>query len=117
MLKVLYFHLPREKQKSIALFIKFLEFKLILKSETRAPLHCASKDNSSSQGILFDGKTESLIQLCNEMMPYLSNAERNKFLSLKEMFESMQLMKELMPLITNMDDLDISTMMEMMSKT
>lgn len=107
MLKIMLPYMDNQAQKSLAIYIKFLELNYTLDFYKKHPhpvCGCMEKESSPD-----------FIKLCGELLPYCTEEEkksleqiRNIFQSMemyKEMSKTMELMKDFMPDMGNFSDL------------
>ena len=108
MLKILLPYLDHKMQKSMAVYIKFMELNYTIRFYQKQPsllCGCAEKETRPE-----------FSQICNELLPFCSEKEKKQMEQLKNLFGSMkmyqdmmstmEMMKELMP------DFDISNMFQ-----
>ena len=105
MLKILLQYIPKQFQKYLIIYIKFLELQQAFTSRSTPPLfntcQSAEYDNSSSESIDFT----SLIQ---ELLPYCNSREAQKFRQIENImnqFEQMKNMMEMMEMIKDMKEM------------
>lgn len=107
MLKIMLPYMDNQAQKSLAVYIKFLELNYTLDFYKKHPYPvCGCMEMEASP---------DFISLCNELIPYCTDEEkknleqiRNIFQSMemyKEMSKTMEMMKDFMPDMGNFSDL------------
>ncbi len=110
MLKILVFYLDSPMQKMLAAYIKFLELQHTLKyintNFLPLPSTCSDSSGHSIPILGFLGNLD-INGLCQEILPYCTNAENEKVQNILQMFQmmdnfkqlsqTMEMMKELFP--------------------
>ncbi len=101
MLKILLPFLPPSYQKSIAIYIKYLEFQYTFQYFSRHPSGLSLGQNSCGQNAFTpDAIWENLLPFCNQKEKQNFTQMRNMmqtFRNMKDMMEMMETMKEFMP--------------------
>ena len=105
MLKILLQYIPKQFQKHLIIYIKFLELQQAFTSRSTPPLFntCQSAEyaNSSSESI-------DLTSLIQELIPYCNSREEQKFRQIENMmnqFEQIKNMMEMMEMIKDMKEM------------
>ena len=110
MLKILIFYLDSPLQNMLAVYIKFLELQHTLKyinsSALPIPVSHPDSGNPSIPFLSFLGNID-INRLCQDILPYCTDSERDKVQNISQMFqmmdnfkqisETMEMMKELFP--------------------
>lgn len=110
-LKVLYSYLPYSSKKGLALYIKIEELKIVLSNNIPLIASCSgTKETTNIYPNDADNSAPNnttLLQLCADLLPYCTAAEKeqlqqlqnliNSFENMQEMMQTIQLIKELMP--------------------
>ncbi len=115
MMKVLLPYLKTEQQGALAVYIKMMELNYTLSF---------FRNNPHAMPLRFPQKSDSS-RLWDEILPFCNPAERNRVESMKnmmqnmkqmqEMMETMQMMQEMFPDGMDMENMDLSSIMEMMN--
>ncbi len=113
MLKVLLPFLPPASQKSIAVYIKYLEFQYTLQYFSKHPFGLSTSTSSHGQN------PPNLEDMWEKLMPYCNSSEKQKFQQMRNMMQTFQNMKDMMEMMDTMKELfpeglngaDISSMM------
>lgn len=106
MLKILFSRLPAAQQPPVALCIRYLELQYVWRLKSVPAAACPS-DHQRLSADFFSGDPSGSIDLLNELLPYGTPSERARIEGMKsmlanlgrmkEMMETIQLMKELFP--------------------
>lgn len=109
MCKVLLSYLPLSHQKLLAVYIKFSELIYTLSFFQNHPgAHLAGfcADASPFTGRDASGQNEAdFPRMCDELMPYLSPAERDRVSQMKSMMQNMKNMQDMMEMMQMMKEL------------
>lgn len=93
MLKILYSHLDRSAQKTIAVYIKFLELQYTLKFFRQTSLPCHERQSSPD-----------IATLCDEIMPFCDLKEQERLQNIRNMIKNFENMQEMMQMMEVMKD-------------
>lgn len=96
MLKVMLPYMDNQMQKSMAIYIKFLELNYTIDFYRQHPFPlcgCMEKENSPD-----------LLKLCSELLPYCTEAERKQLEQIRGIFQSMEMYKEMSKTMDLMKD-------------
>ena len=97
MLKVLLTYLEPSAQRSIAVYIKWLELQYTLSFFRRYP-------GASLKGLPREEGFDAT-RLCDEMLPYCAPREKNQLQSMKSMFQNLSNAQEMMEMMQTMKEL------------
>lgn len=102
MYKVLLSYLPPSFQKTLAVYIKLSELQYTLSFFNRHPrANLCSSSLPVGQGAACSD-SEGLSNLFDDLSPYLSQGEQNRFAQMKNMMQSMRNMQEMMEMMEMM---------------
>lgn len=97
MLKILLTYLSPSGQKSLAIYIKFLELQYTISYFNKHPygaLNGLPKEESFS-----------IVKLCDEILPLLNPAEQEKIIQMKNMLQTFENMQEMMQMMQMMQEM------------
>ena len=97
MLKVLITYLPPENQRSLAIYIKFMELQYTMDFFQRYP-------NASLPGLPYEA-SPGTAKLCDEILPLCDPEQRNKIGQLKGMYQTFENMQEMLEMLQMMKEL------------
>lgn len=105
MLKILLQYIPKQFQKYLIIYIKFMELQHAFTSPGTPPRYntceCAEYNNSSSESFDFTS-------LIHELLPYCNSREEQQFRQIENMmnqFEQMKNMMEMLEMIKDMKEM------------
>lgn len=105
MYKVLLSYMPPSFQKTLAIYIKFSELHYTLSFFNRHPhASLCSSSHTGGQGFSY-ADSEGFSHLFDDLSPYLSQGEQNRFAQMKNMMQSMKNMQEMMEMMEMMKSL------------
>lgn len=111
MCKVLLSYLPISYQSTLAVYIKLAELNYtlsFLKHHPHAHLSAVSSVRAAQQTPDYSNnndETKNFSMLIDDISPYLSYAERNRFLQIKNMMQNMKNLQEMMEMVEMMKSL------------
>lgn len=97
MLKILISHFPTSTQKSIAVYIKFMELQYTFSFFQSHPYACVA---GPAQDNTFDTGT-----LCDELLPYCDTSTKKNLQQLKQMQQNMSQMQEMMQMMQTIKEM------------
>lgn len=96
MLKVMLPYMDNQMQKTMAVYIKFLELNYTIDFYKKHPYPvCGCMDKDSSH---------DLFQMCTELLPYCTEEERKQIEQIRNIFQSMEMYKEMSKTMDLMKD-------------
>lgn len=96
MLKVMLPYMDNQMQKSMAVYIKFLELNYTIDFYRQHPFPlCGCMEKESSP---------DLLKLCTELLPYCTEAEKKQLEQIRGIFQSMEMYKEMSKAMDLMKD-------------
>ena len=105
MLKILLQYIPKQFQKHLIIYIKFLELQHVFTSRSTPPrfntCECAECNNSSSE-------SSDFTSMIHELLPYCNSREEQQFKQIENMmnqFEQMKSMMEMLEMIKDMKEM------------
>lgn len=102
MLKILLQYIPKQFQKHLIIYIKFMELQHAFTSRGTPQLlntcHSAEYDSSSSQSIDFTS-------LIHELLPYCSSQEERQFRQIENMMNQLEQLKNMMEMMEMIKDM------------
>lgn len=96
MLKVMLPYMDNQAQKSLAIYIKFLELNYTIdfyKNHPHPVCGCMEKESSPD-----------LFKLCGELLPYCTETEKKQIEQIRNIFQSMEMYKEMSKTMEMMKD-------------
>lgn len=96
MLKVILPYMERQTQKSLAVYIKFLELNYTIAYFKNHPYPLCGCGESESAPDLF--------KLCSELLPYCTENEKKQIEQIRSMFQTMEMYKEMSKTMDLMKD-------------
>lgn len=96
MLKIILSYMDNQTQKSMAIFIKFLELNYTINYFKKHPhplYSCASEETS------FD-----IFKMCTELLPFCTESERRQLEQIKDVFQGIEMYKEISKTMDMMKD-------------
>lgn len=96
MLKVLLPYADHQTQKTLAVYIKFLELNYTLDFYRKHPFPLC--------GCVQQEETPDIGCLCEELLPFCTEAEKQKLLQIKNIFQSMEMYREMSKTMDLMKD-------------
>lgn len=96
MLKILLTYLEPSQQKSIAVYIKFMELQYTISFFNKHP---------SSSARFPKEESFNAARLCDEVLPFCSPSEQEKLIGMKNMYQNFENMQEMMQMIQMMQDM------------
>lgn len=97
MLKILLTYLAPSSQKSLAIYIKFMEFQYTISFFQKYP-------NASLMGLPKEEKPDTL-KLCDEILPFCQPGEQEKITQMRSMLQNFENMQEMMQMIQMMQEM------------
>lgn len=96
MLKVMLPYMDNQMQKTMAVYIKFLELNYTIDFYKKHPYPvCGCMDKDSSH---------DLFKMCTELLPYCTEEERKQIEQIRNIFQSMEMYKEMSKTMDLMKD-------------
>lgn len=97
MLKIMLPYMDNQIQKYFAIYIKFLELNYTIDyfKKYKAPIY----------GCMDQAGSPDLFKLCNELLPYCSESEKKQIEQIRNIFQSMEMYKEMSKTMEMMKDL------------
>lgn len=96
MLKIMLPYMDNQAQKSLAVYIKFLELNYTLAFYKKHPYPvCGCMEKESSP---------DLLKLCSELLPYCTEEEKKQLEQIRSIFQSMEMYKEMSKTMELMKD-------------
>lgn len=96
MLKVMLPYMDHQVQKSLAIYIKFLELNYTIEFFKKHPYPlcgCMEKESSSD-----------IFKMCTELLPYCTENEKNQIEQIRNIFQGMEMYKEMSKTMDAMKD-------------
>lgn len=108
MLKIMLPYMDNQMQKSMAIYIKFLEFNYTMEFYKKHPYPvCGCMEKEASP---------NLYQMCTELLPYCTENEKKQIEQIRNIFKSMEMYQEMtktMEMMKDfMPDMDMSNLLQ-----
>lgn len=97
MMKILLTYLPPASQKSLAIYIKFMELQYTMTFFQKYP-------NAAIQGLPREEKLDTL-KICDEILPLCSPNEQEKITQIRSMLQNFGQMQEMMQMVQMMQEM------------
>lgn len=96
MLKIMLPYMDNQTQKSMAVYIKFLELNYTIEFYKKNPCPLC--------GCMEKGASPDIQKLCTELLPYCTDEERKKIEQIRNLLQSMEMYKEMSKTMEMMKD-------------